>query len=818
MASGQGVWGIDIGQCAFKALRGTVQDDGTVLVDAFDYIEYPKILSQPDAKPDELIRAALKQFLSRNSLRGDRVAISLSGQSGLARFVKLPPVESKKIPQLVSFEAKQQIPFSLDDVVWDYQTMPGAAEEDGFALEAEVGIFAIKRDQVFRMIQPLIDAEVELDLIQLTPLAFYNAVTYDFITDAPPPEEYDPDEPPPSVVAISMGTETSDLVVTDGYRVWQRSIPLGGNHFTKQLTKELKLTFAKAEQTKRNALEAEDARSLFQAMRPVFNDLVTEVQRSIGFFKSLDRKATIQSVVVTGNAVKLPGLANYLEKNLELPVTKLDQFNRLEGPGVLGNPVFTDNVMTFPVCYGLILQGAGQAKLRTSLLPREILTQRLIRRKKPWVAAMAGSILLACAFNYFFNWNAWSKVRPEEWKSAMTEVDNLKREGDGFVSQDTAQQETLARIEGVGEAAVGSSDGRLLWLELLKMVTEALPVDESVPQGKIMTLEERGLLQRKELYVDYIESQYYSDLSTWFTDAAKQRYQEGQASAKAGASTIESSEPVTDPAADPAADDAAAAADPNAVAADAPDADATAADATAADVVDPAAATSDATDMALDGAEADNVADSTADDGMLEPAEVEVPDYPAPEGGGWVIEIHGYHFHNEAPPNWGAQYVRSTLLKQFDSGTVELPVGPPDENGNVRTERFTAAELGIKYPILADDDMQRRYKIRNPKYEAEVLKQGGTLTNDMMGAEGGMGMGGMLPGQETTGQPVLGPDGKPVEQIKPYIEVPIYKFTVQFCWQQKRVSERLKAREEARLEAELGADEVAAIPGTGGGL
>ena len=49
------------------------------------------------------------------------VAISVPGQSGLARFVKLPPVEEKKITDIVKFEAKQQIPFPLDEVVWDYQ-------------------------------------------------------------------------------------------------------------------------------------------------------------------------------------------------------------------------------------------------------------------------------------------------------------------------------------------------------------------------------------------------------------------------------------------------------------------------------------------------------------------------------------------------------------------------------------------------------------------------------------------------------------------------------------------------------------------------
>ena len=94
-------------------------------------------------------------------------------------------------------------------------------------------------------------------------------------------------------MVLSLGTDTTDLVITNGYRVWQRSIPIGGNHFTKALTKELKLTFAKAEHLKRNATKAENPKAVFQAMRPVFNDLVTEIQRSIGFFTSINRNAKI---------------------------------------------------------------------------------------------------------------------------------------------------------------------------------------------------------------------------------------------------------------------------------------------------------------------------------------------------------------------------------------------------------------------------------------------------------------------------------------------------------------------------------------------
>src|SRR5207248_1845960 len=183
---------------------------------------------------------------------------------------------------------RQQIPFALEDVIWDFQRMAGGQEVDGFALDTEIGLFAMKKEAVAKQMAPYNTANIEIDIIQLAPIAIYNYIAHDVAKELPEGEEYSSESPPPSLVVLSIGTDTTDLVVTNGYRVWQRNIPLGGNHFTRQLSKELKLTFAKAEHLKRNPKQAEDPKAIYQAMRPVFADMVTEVQRSIGFFQSLD--------------------------------------------------------------------------------------------------------------------------------------------------------------------------------------------------------------------------------------------------------------------------------------------------------------------------------------------------------------------------------------------------------------------------------------------------------------------------------------------------------------------------------------------------
>ncbi len=638
MAKSDAVWGIDIGQCAIKALRCRPADaDDVIAADAFDYIEYPKILSQPDADPVELVRDALELFLSRNSVRGDKVAISVSGQSGLARFIKLPPVESKKIPDIVKYEARQQIPFALDDVVWDYQQMAGGSEEDGFALETEVGLFAMKRDQVERALKPFEDASIEVDIVQLTPLTIYNYTVFDQMQDLPPAEQYDPDNPPESVVVLSLGTDTTDLVITNGYRVWQRSVPLGGSHFTKALTKELRLTFAKAEHLKKNAAQAEDPKAVFQAMRPVFSDLLTQIQRSIGYFTSIDRGAKIGRVIALGNAMKLPGLQKYLSQNLGYPVAEVQKYRGLSGEAVAGAPAFKENLLSFAVCYGLVLQGLNKGKLSTNLLPREIVTDRLIRDKKPWAVAMVAALLLGCAINFLGHWRAWNSVAKAKFDPAIKQAVDVEGEASREkAAYDTAKAE-FDQTNKMGEGLVGNVDGRLLWLELLKALDQCLPWDATDRPENIM--------DRNEIHIREVNCEWSADLSRWYSSGVSERIKELMQSGAAPA----------------------AAGDPAAAA--------------------PGAATPPLVPGAPGGAA------PVATPG----APVDAPAAPdlGPKGPGWVIQLRGCHYHNnETQESQGASYVRDTLIKNLREAKIKL-LGKDGKETELPIK-----DLGIGYPVI----------------------------------------------------------------------------------------------------------------------
>ncbi len=215
----------------------------------------------------------------------------------------------KRIPDIVRYEADQQIPFDMDEVIWDYQTFQQEGSPD-----LEVGIFAMKRELIREHLLHFEQASIEPIAVQSGPLAAYNAANYDGMLG----EE--------TTILLDIGAENTDLIIATQDTFWTRTVPIGGNNFTEALVKSFKLSFSKAENLKRTADSSKYARQIFQAMRPIFADLVQELQRSIGFYSSTHRDTNVDKVVCVGNAFKLPGLQKYLQQNLGLPVEAPESF------------------------------------------------------------------------------------------------------------------------------------------------------------------------------------------------------------------------------------------------------------------------------------------------------------------------------------------------------------------------------------------------------------------------------------------------------------------------------------------------------------
>jgi len=413
-------------------------------------------------------------------------------------------------------------------------------------------------------------------------------------------------------------------------------------------------------------------------MRPVFNELLTQLQRSIGYFSNLDRTAKISRIVALGNAMKLPGLRRYLAQSLGYDIERVQSFQGLVGSQVLSSPVFKENAICYGICYGLTLQGLGKPGLHTNLLPKEIVKDRLIKGKKPWAVAAVALLLLGCGVSFGAYALAMKSVDKGEWKSAVEKADSIASDSGRLKSEADAAKSSFQSTDQIGQHLVGNVEGRIRWLELMRAVNQCLSRNEAAAGTSAKDTEEapkntdsnalaKEITDRDELHIVNLECQYCEDVSTWFS-GVKQWYHGPDVAAQSGGGSAEAS---------PAAP------------ADAP----------------------------ATGDQSDNQANLAG-----------------PKGSGWIVKLEGYHFHNNMQKSdIGALYVQKMLIDKLLNSKVKLPNGDGDKE-----EAVSMRELGITYPVLVGNPKRvEDYPVDNPYASAESGAGGPRITNPVSDTSAG---------------------------------------------------------------------------------
>jgi type IV pilus assembly protein PilM len=503
------VWAIDIGNNSLKALYLSTER-GVVEVVGYDNIRHGKILSGDDvtdAEREELIAISLRKLVTKYDLSMEEIAIAVPSQNSFARFVNLPPVEAKRIPEMVQFEAVQQIPFGINEVQWDWQLMtePGSSE-------IKVGIFAIKNDVVQTAMQPFNREDIDISYVQMAPMALYNYLLHDR------PDLVTSDSQ--ATVILNVGAGNTDLVVCTPSAVWQRCILIGGNTFTKAIADTFRLNFEKAEKLKRTAPVSKYARQIFQAMRPVFTDLASEVQRSLGFYNSSNPNTKIVKIIAMGGGMKLRGLLKYLQQTLQIPVERPDAFKRLALGAGVSQAKFHENVNDFGIVYGLALQGLGLAKIESNLLPRTIARSRAWASKGRYFIA-AACILLTVSLLSFAR-TGWDRMNYDKNGPQRSRTNSIVNSNLNATNQLTTIDDQIAQKDTFIEKEFDVFKHREIVPQLYETIITALPNEKNTPEqaslyeafarGDVEAIKKIDRKDRKQLFITNMDINFSYDL------------------------------------------------------------------------------------------------------------------------------------------------------------------------------------------------------------------------------------------------------------------------------------------------------------------
>jgi type IV pilus assembly protein PilM len=509
MPAPKAVWAVDIGQCALKALHVKMAGE-EIEIDQFVILPHEQILSQPDADEPALIRKTLQKFSAQFPQIKDPLIISVPGHRSFARFSKLPPVEPKKIPDIVHYEATQQIPFGIDEVVWDYHIFQAQGSP-----EVEVGIFAIKKSIISQYLGYFHELNLNPIVVQTAPIALYNAFCYEGLVGKQ------------ATVIADVGAQNTNFLIAEDFRLWLRNIPLGGNNFTETLQKAFKLNFTKAEELKCTAATSKYARAVFQAMRPVFSDLSSEFQRSIGFYTSVNREAQVSELYSMGSAFRLPGLLKFLQQNLGMPIKKLETFGKARLAGSINEANFSENVLTLGVAYGLALQGLGLAKVNTDLMPVEIARQVVWKKKEYWFVGAAACLVLAGAMVWLRVASDSSAIQADKDQNlpaieqVVQKYSKFKTDYQKYSNPDQLKSKLVLNLQQM-------SKEKLVMPELLAVLTGAVPTPQK-ELAEARTLEEYKKAAKKiarttrnQIFVKSLQVSYVPNLTKSAIEALSQ--------------------------------------------------------------------------------------------------------------------------------------------------------------------------------------------------------------------------------------------------------------------------------------------------------
>ena len=338
-----------------------------------------------------LLSPALLDIVREKGIKPGPVAISISGQMVFPRFASIAAAGgAEKFDQMIRFEIEQNIPFPIDEMICDRQVL--GDNENG---EKNVMIVAAKTDQVEDIAAAVRGAGFTPELVDVAPIAITNVLRY-----AGAAEDG-------CCVLLDIGAKTTSLVIADGDKLYNRSIPVAGNTITKEIASALGCTAEEAEAYKREAAyvalggvvedEDETRDRVSKVCRAVMTRLHAEVSRSINFYRSQQGGSVPVKLYITGGTALLPQLDRFFSESLQLEVEYVNPFAVVgTGPKIDAEALESDGTL-LPAVVGLAVHMAGLATFSINLLPPSLLKERADVARIPFVAIGAVAFIAAFA-------------------------------------------------------------------------------------------------------------------------------------------------------------------------------------------------------------------------------------------------------------------------------------------------------------------------------------------------------------------------------------------------------------------------------------
>ena len=403
----------------------------------------------------------LREMMHEMHIHRADVNYAVSAQSVFARFVKLPALDAEKIDKIIAFEAQQNVPFPMDQVVWDYQLVGG-----GMGEQIQVVIVAIKRDLLDEINNAVEETGLRTRILGMASMGLYNAFCYNY-TDLQG-----------CSLLVDIGARTTNVLFIESGRIFSRSLPLGGSAITAAIAKEFGESFAAAETRKsRDAFVAlggaaepadPNIRRLSKIARSTMTRLHAELMRSVTHYRAQQQGDRPARIFLCGGGAGMPNMREFFHEKFELPV---EFFNPLQNVSVSeSTPDVTRSAHLLGELVGLALRSVAVCPMKLNLLPDSVVRRQDLEKRRPFFIAAAACILLALL--------GWSAYYTRAAQVAQQTAQTMRQKNDsmrGPEAQLDKLKKQITALDNIATPLITAVNDRNFWPQILEDLNTRLP-------------------------------------------------------------------------------------------------------------------------------------------------------------------------------------------------------------------------------------------------------------------------------------------------------------------------------------------------------
>src|SRR6266576_649861 len=424
---------VDFGAGSLKVAEFEVNEAGGLRLKQYG-LKSIGLEGSADATREAVILKALQETLAEKGIKGKNVNVCAPGFHVFSKFVKLPPVDATKVTQIIQYEAQQNVPFPLAEVVWDYQILGSTSGG-----ELEVLLVAIKSDIVEGLFRVTESAGLRLQLADVSPAALCNAFRYNYgdLEDC--------------TMLLDIGAKTSNLLFFEKGKVFSRSINLGANSITQDFANEAKLKYDVAEKLKieegfvslggaYEEPENPNQAAISKIARQFMTRLHIQVNKTIQFYRGQQGGSAPQRLVLSGGASIMAYTAQFFAEKLNVPVEYFNPLRNVQIEPSINLEELARVAHSLGEVVGLVLPNLAHSPVELNLMPESTLKWQAFNQKKPYfIATVFSLVAVVAAMAFIFSQLAGvrnaaledlkKEVNPQESRDAQfkTVLNNLKK-------------------------------------------------------------------------------------------------------------------------------------------------------------------------------------------------------------------------------------------------------------------------------------------------------------------------------------------------------------------------------------------------------